>query len=190
MLVLSCNLHHSLQLRTLSLSSQLRAHTRVLESAIWEKKSYRIQVTLYLFFRFELGSASVDMSVDSVSNSMYMSERSTADRNFCLGYMMQEKGAFQVGKFSASAEQKTKYKRRWEYVTYCTLVLRYSKSNFDASCGIACSQYQLTKHLELYFQCCSITCRAPDMACIAATLANGGKVCVQHSIDTTVYIWC
>jgi len=128
MLVLSCNLHHSLQLRTLY--SQLRAHTRVLESAIWEKKSYWIQVTLYLFFRFKLWSASVDMSEDSVSNSMYMSERSTADRNFCLGYMMQEKGAFQIGKFSASAEQKTKYKRRWEYVTYCTLV--YDVSNLTS----------------------------------------------------------
>lgn len=32
------------------------------------------------------------------SNSVYLSERTTADRNFCLGYMMQESLAFSEGK--------------------------------------------------------------------------------------------
>lgn len=32
------------------------------------------------------------------SNSVYLSERTTADRNFCLGYMMQESLAFSQGK--------------------------------------------------------------------------------------------
>jgi len=40
------------------------------------------------------------------SNSTYLSEKNTADRNFCLGYMMQEKHAFQQGKDS-------RYKRDW-----------------------------------------------------------------------------
>ena len=31
------------------------------------------------------------------SNSVYLSERATADRNFCLGHMMQESGAFPEG---------------------------------------------------------------------------------------------
>jgi len=33
----------------------------------------------------------------SFANSMYLSESATADRNFCLGYMMQESGAFMPG---------------------------------------------------------------------------------------------
>eukprot|EP00750_Incisomonas_marina_P021587 INCI457.1.p1 GENE.INCI457.1~~INCI457.1.p1 ORF type:complete len:678 (-),score=104.58 INCI457.1:1448-3481(-) len=33
----------------------------------------------------------------SFANSMYLSEAATADRNFCLGYMMQEAGAFLPG---------------------------------------------------------------------------------------------
>lgn len=40
------------------------------------------------------------------SNSVYLSERSTADRNYCLGYMMQESKAFSQGK-------NIKYKREW-----------------------------------------------------------------------------
>jgi len=32
------------------------------------------------------------------SNTTYLSERASANRNFCLGYMMQEKGAFKHGK--------------------------------------------------------------------------------------------
>lgn len=35
------------------------------------------------------------------SNSIYLSEKNTADRNNCLGYMMQEKHAFQQGKSPA-----------------------------------------------------------------------------------------
>ena len=31
------------------------------------------------------------------ANSTYLSERATADRNFCLAYMMQEEGAFPAG---------------------------------------------------------------------------------------------
>lgn len=40
------------------------------------------------------------------SNSVYLSERTTADRNYCLGYMMQESLAFSQGK-------NIKYKRGW-----------------------------------------------------------------------------
>jgi len=40
------------------------------------------------------------------NNSIYLSEKNTADRNWCLGYMMQEKEAFQKGK-------DLKYKRQW-----------------------------------------------------------------------------
>jgi len=41
------------------------------------------------------------------NNTVYLSERATANRNFCLGYMMQEKGAFQSGK------DKTQEARLW-----------------------------------------------------------------------------
>ena len=34
----------------------------------------------------------------SFNNSIYLSEKDSADRNYCLGYMMQEKGAFLNGK--------------------------------------------------------------------------------------------
>jgi len=40
------------------------------------------------------------------SNSVYLSEKDSADRNFCLGYMMQENKAFSTGK-------NEKYKREW-----------------------------------------------------------------------------
>jgi len=40
------------------------------------------------------------------SNSVYLSERTTADRNYCIGYMMQEAQAFSRGK-------DIKYKREW-----------------------------------------------------------------------------
>ena len=34
----------------------------------------------------------------SFNNSIYLSEKDTVDMNYCLGYMMQEKMAFQNGK--------------------------------------------------------------------------------------------
>ena len=46
----------------------------------------------------------------SFNNSIYLSEKDTADRNYCLGYMMQEKMAFQNGKNKNISE---KINRNW-----------------------------------------------------------------------------
>ena len=80
------------------------------------------------------------------NNSIYLSEKDTADRNYCLAYMMQEQDTFLKGKNSEIAERKG---RNW--------------SNGD-----------LVKNLELYFQFCSLETRILGAGMIAATLANGG----------------
>ena len=80
------------------------------------------------------------------NNSIYLSEKDTADRNYCLAYMMQEKNAFLKGKNETVARNKN---RTWE-------------------------QGDLVKNLELYFQFCSLETRILGAGMIAATLANGG----------------
>ena len=84
----------------------------------------------------------------SFDNSVYLSEKATADRNYCLGYMMQENHAFQRGKNAAVAK---KIGRKWD--------------------GGGSS---LTKNLELYFQICAIQTDLLGAGLLAATLANGG----------------
>ncbi len=82
----------------------------------------------------------------SFNNSVYLSEKDTADRNFCLAYMMQESGSFINGKdinISKSIE------RNWNLT-------------------------DLQKTLELYFQLCSIETNILGGGLIAATFANGG----------------
>lgn len=64
-------------------------------------------------------------------NSVYLSEKDTADRNFALAYFMRENKAFPP-------------------------------------------DTDLIATLDFYFQCCSITVTARQMAVIAATFANGG----------------
>jgi len=80
------------------------------------------------------------------SNSTYLSERATADRNFCLGYMMQEHDSFNLG----STRMRHLPPREW-------------------------GANDLVKNLELYFQCCSIQTSAEGQAVIGATLASGGR---------------
>ena len=82
----------------------------------------------------------------SFDNSVYLSEKATADRNYCLGYMMQERQAFQRGKSAAVA----------------------------ASAGRSWHGSSLGKSLELYFQICSIKTELLGAGLLAATLANGG----------------
>ena len=41
----------------------------------------------------------------SFNNSVYLSEKDSADRNYCLAYMMQEKKSFQEGKNEKIADQ-------------------------------------------------------------------------------------
>jgi len=64
-------------------------------------------------------------------NSVYLSEKATADRNFALAYFMRENNAFPP-------------------------------------------DTNIIDTLDFYFQCCSITLDARQMAVIAASLANGG----------------
>ena len=82
----------------------------------------------------------------SFNNSVYLSEKDSADRNYCLAYMMQEKKSFQHGK---NKDISSKMKRRWD--------LGDLKSN-----------------LELYFQFCSLEVKLLTIGMVAATLANGG----------------
>lgn len=82
----------------------------------------------------------------SFNNSIYLSEKDTADRNYCLAYMMQEKGIFLNGK---NKEVSEKGYRTW--------------GNGD-----------LVKNLELYFQFCSLETNILGAGMIAGTLANGG----------------
>lgn len=81
----------------------------------------------------------------SFNNSTYLSEKDSADRNYCLGYMMQEQGSF----MGANREKSQKINRTW--------------SNND-----------LKENLELYFQFCSIECDLLGIGLLASTLANSG----------------
>ena len=82
----------------------------------------------------------------SFNNSVYLSEKDTADRNYCLAYMMQEKGAF----LGNNKQISTSIKREWR--------------NED-----------LQKNLELYFQFCSIEANLLSIGLLASTLANNGN---------------
>jgi glutaminase len=81
----------------------------------------------------------------SFNNSVYLSEKDTADRNYCLGYMMQEKGSF----LGINQEITTKIGRKWNH-------------------------NDLNINLELYFQFCSIESNLLGMGLLSATLANSG----------------
>jgi len=82
----------------------------------------------------------------SFNNSVYLSEKDSADRNYCLGYMMQEKNAFSNG---INIEISKKLNRKW-------------------------SSNKLKENLELYFQTCSIESNLLGIGLLSATLANGG----------------
>ena len=89
-----------------------------------------------------------DLTFNTVSfdNSVYLSEKETADRNYCLGYMMQESGSFQNGKTASISK---KISRNW-------------------------SKTSLRDNLELYFQFCSLETNLLGAGLLASTLANGG----------------
>ena len=82
----------------------------------------------------------------SFNNSVYLSEKDSADRNYCLAYMMQEKKSFQEGKNEKIADQ---FKRKWKLG-------------------------DLRSNLELYFQFCSLEIKLLEIGLVAGTLANGG----------------
>ena len=81
----------------------------------------------------------------SFNNSIYLSEKDSADRNYCLGYMMQENGSFT----GLDKNISNSIKREW---------------NIN----------DLKINLELYFQFCSIESNLLGMGLLASTLANGG----------------
>ena len=82
----------------------------------------------------------------SFDNSVYLSEKETADRNYCLGYMMQESGSFQKGKNEAVSKE---ISRKW-------------------------TKTMLKDNLELYFQFCALETNLLGAGLLAGTLANGG----------------
>ncbi len=81
----------------------------------------------------------------SFNNSVYLSEKDSADRNYCLGYMMQEKDSF-LGR----------------------------DKNISKEIGRTWDINDLKNNLELYFQFCSIESSLLGMGLLAATLSNGG----------------
>ena len=82
----------------------------------------------------------------SFNNSVYLSEKDSADRNYCLGYMLQESGAFEFGK----------------------------DKNISKSINRSWSINDLKTNLELYFQFCSLETNILGAGLLAATLANNG----------------
>ena len=92
-------------------------------------------------------------------NAMYLSEAATADRNFCLGYMMQGAGAFMSG--TNLLESLTLYVLALHRVVHGdAMVNRSSLSTLNV--------------LGRYFMHCSIEVTSNMMAIVAATLAHGG----------------
>jgi len=81
----------------------------------------------------------------SFNNAVYLSEKDSADRNYCLGYMMQEQGSF----LGMDRELTNKMNRKWNH-------------------------NDLKKNLELYFQFCSIECDLLGIGLLSSTLANSG----------------
>jgi len=67
------------------------------------------------------------------NNCIYLSEKETADRNFCLGYMMQEKKTFSHGN---SKEQLRKWK---------TTDLRKNLEFYFQNCSIECNTIDLAR---------------------------------------------
>lgn len=81
----------------------------------------------------------------SFNNSVYLSEKDSANRNYCLGYMMQEKGAFNG-----------------------------IDNNINNKIGRTWSNIDLQTNLELYFQFCSIEVNLLGMGLLSSTLSNNG----------------
>ena len=97
-------------------------------------------------YAFDYWKRLISNNFYSFNNSVYLSEKDTADRNYCLGYMMQEQKTFECGKNKSISET---INRKWD-------------------------GNDLVKNLELYFQFCSIETDLLGAGLIAATLANGG----------------
>ena len=84
----------------------------------------------------------------SFSNTVYLSMLGRTDRSYCMGHMMQERGAFQYGR--GSRDQRNPFRREW-----------------DSSRGIS-------SNLELFLQACCIEMSLTNLAVLGATLAFGG----------------
>ena len=79
-----------------------------------------------------------------------MSERITAARNFCLGWMMVEEGT--------------------TIVTIRSLFTDVTPGSFP----LESTEEKLMRALDSYFMYCSLELSSESMAVVAATLANGG----------------
>ena len=104
------------------------------------------------------------------NNSIYLSEKDTADRNYCLAYMMQEQKSFQKVVRMKNLQK---------------IVIEHGKKR------------DLVKNLELYFQFCSMETKILGAGMIAATLANGGiqpwsnkKIFKYSTVKSTHYQLC
>jgi glutaminase len=96
----------------------------------------------------EDGSGSPNTGI-SFSNTVYLSMLSRTDRSYCMGHMMQERGAFRYGRGPRDAATNP-FCREW-----------------DSSLGIS-------SNLELFLQACCIEMSLTNVAILGATLAFGG----------------